>query len=106
MENRHGSVCYSVRVAFSRISTMTQLALTQANMAERSMAISHQTRWHEYGRPATPVKAGLRPSPSATNGLDRVCCPALASHQAFHGEPRLMQEPTTLQPSQKPLTQN
>src|SRR4051794_12730682 len=100
MESRHGPVCYSVRFAFSRISTMTQLALTQANM------FSHQTRGHEYGRPATPVKAGLRPSPSATNGLDRACCPALVSHQAFDGELRLMQEPTTLQPSQKPLTQN
>ena len=47
----------------------------------------------EYGRPASPVKAGLRPPPSAANGLDRACCPALVGHQAFDGGIRLMQGP-------------
>src|SRR5215470_20214658 len=99
MDGRDGAVCHRVRRAFSRISAMTRAA-------HAKMAINRQTRWHEYGRPASPVKAGLRPPPSAADGLDRACCPALVGHQAFDGGLRLMQEHTTFQPSRKPLTQN
>ena len=60
MDPRHGPVCHSVRFAFSRDRAMSQA----------TMSISRQTRWHEYGRPASPVKAGLRPPPSAAGGLD------------------------------------
>src|SRR6516162_1091416 len=52
------------------------------------------------------TKAGLRPPPSAANGLDRACCPAFVGHQAFDGGLRLMQEHITFRPSRKPLTQN
>jgi hypothetical protein len=38
---------------------------------------------------AVPVKAGLRPPPSAAGGLDRACHPAFVSHQAFDGKERL-----------------
>src|SRR5215470_15577400 len=98
MDGRDGAVCHRVRRAFSRISAMTRAA-------HAKMAINRQTRWHEYGRPASPVKAGLRPPPSAADGLDRACCSALVSHQAFDGEDRLMQDPTTVPSSQKLLTQ-
>src|ERR1700730_18496006 len=98
LDRRHEPVCHPVRFAFSRISTMSLL--------RRALAINRQTRWHEYGRPASPVKAGLRPPPSAANGLDRACCPALIGPHAFDGGLRLMQEHTTFQPSRKPLTQN
>ena len=43
----------------------------------------------EYGWVASPVKAGLRPPPSAAEGLDRACHPATVRHQAFDGEARL-----------------
>ena len=82
---------------------MIRAAQSGMKTTERTVAINRQTRWHEYGRPASPVKAGLRPPPSAANGLDRACCPALIGHQAFDGGLRLMQEHTTFQPSRKPL---
>jgi len=65
--------------------------MTRAGRPTQSMSTSRQTRRHEYGRPASPVKAGLRPPPSAANGLDRACCPALVGHQAFNGVFRLTQ---------------
>ena len=43
----------------------------------------------EYGWVASPVKAGLRPPPSAAEGLDRAFHPATVCHQAFDGEARL-----------------
>jgi len=89
VDGRHGPVCHSVRSAFSGISAMTRAAQSGMKITERAVAINRQTRWHEYGRPASPVKAGLRPPPSAANGLDRACCPALVGHQAFDGGLRL-----------------
>jgi transposase len=50
------------------------------------------------GGPAAPAFGGY--------GLDRACCPAIVSHHGTDGDVRLMQETTTLQPSQRPLTQN
>jgi hypothetical protein len=38
---------------------------------------------------ASPVKAGLRPPPSAAGGLDRACHPAIVCHQEFDGKERL-----------------
>jgi len=35
------------------------------------------------------TKAGLRPPPSAADGLDRTCHPAIVCHQEFDGEERL-----------------
>jgi hypothetical protein len=67
--------------------------------------ITRQTRWYEYGRAAGPVKAGLRPPPSAADGLDRASCPAFVGHQAFDGGVRLMPKSTAVQPSQRLLTQ-
>jgi hypothetical protein len=75
MDRCHGSVCYPVRRAFPGIGAMIRVA----------KQISRQTRWHEYGRAAGPVKAGLRPPPSAPDGLDRASCPDLIGHQAFDG---------------------
>jgi hypothetical protein len=43
----------------------------------------------EYGWVASPVKAGLRPPPTAADGLDRACHPAIVCHQAFDGKERL-----------------
>jgi Protein of unknown function (DUF1214) len=45
-----------------------------------------------------PVKAGLRPPPSATVGLDRASRPAVVRHQGFDGDARLKltQEPCQL----------
>jgi hypothetical protein len=85
---------------------MIRAAQSGMKITKRAVAINRQSRWTEYGRPASPVKAGLRPPPSAANGLDRACCPALVGHQAFDGGLRLMKEHTTFQPSRKPLTQN
>jgi hypothetical protein len=105
VDGRHGAVCDSVRRAFSGIGAMIRAAQSSMKTTERAVAINRQTRWHEYGGPASPVKAGLRP-PSAASGLDRACCPAIVGHRAFDGGLRLMQEHTTFQPSRKPLTQN
>ena len=92
MDRRHGPVCHPVRRAFSRNGAMIRAAQSGMKTTEPMVALSRQTRWPEYGRPASPVKAGLRPPPSAANGLDRACCPALVGHQAFDGGVRLMQE--------------
>jgi hypothetical protein len=46
MDRRHGCV----RLAFPGIGAVIRVA----------KQISRQTRWHEYGRAAGPVKAGLR----------------------------------------------
>ena len=43
----------------------------------------------EYGWVAGPVKAGLRPPPSAADGLDRTCHPTIVCHQEFDGKERL-----------------
>ena len=43
----------------------------------------------EYGWVASPVKAGLRPPPPATDGLDTACHPAIVCHQAFDCKERL-----------------
>src|SRR5207344_1215714 len=43
----------------------------------------------EYGSVASPVKAGLRPPPSAADGLDRACHPAIVYHQEVDGKERL-----------------
>ena len=96
--------CDSVRRAFSGIGAMIRAAQIHAKPMSREH-INRQTRWPECGRPASPVKAGLRPPPSAAKGLDRTRCPAFVGHQAFDGGVRLMREPTTLPPSRKPLTQ-
>jgi hypothetical protein len=85
---------------------MIRAAQSDMKISERAAAINRQSRWTEYGRPASPVKAALRPPPSAAKGLDRACCPAFVGHQAFDGGLRLMQEQTTLPSSRKPLTQN
>jgi hypothetical protein len=45
---------------------------------------SGQTRWREYGRAAASVKAGLRPPPSAADGLDRTNCPARSLRRCLH----------------------
>jgi hypothetical protein len=74
-------------------------------MIRLAKQISRRTRWHEYGRAVGPVKAGLRPPPSAANGLDRASCPAFVGHQAFDGGVRLMPKSTAVQPSQRLLTQ-
>jgi hypothetical protein len=58
--------------------------------------ISLQPRWPEYGRPISPVKAGLRPPPSAAYGLDMAYWSAFVGHQAFDGEDCLMSGKTTL----------
>src|SRR6266436_4819727 len=50
------------------------------------------------GGPAAPAFGGY--------GLDRACCPAIVSHHGTDGDVRLMQDTTTLQPSQRSLTQN
>jgi hypothetical protein len=39
--------------------------MTRAVQTHATMAINRQTWWHQYGRPASPVKAGLRPPPAA-----------------------------------------
>src|SRR6516164_8989074 len=43
----------------------------------------------EYGWVAGPVKAGLRPPPSAADGLDRTWHPTIVCHQEFDGKERL-----------------
>ena len=45
---------------FPGVSAMPRTTRTHAKMDAQSMSISRQTRWHQYGRPAIPVKAGLR----------------------------------------------
>ena len=57
------------------------------------LATYREARWPQYGRPASPVKAGLRPPPLAAGGLDRTCWPPFVGHQAFDGEVRLMRPP-------------
>src|ERR1700750_1580350 len=86
MDGRNGPVCYPVRSTFSRISTVNP-----------ATTISRQTRRSEYGRPASPVKACLRPPPSAADRLDRTCCPAFVGHQGFDAKVRLMPDQTNLQ---------
>jgi hypothetical protein len=50
----------------------------------------------EFGRTASPIKAGLRPPPSVANGLDRACRPAVVCHQEFDGAVWLMPTRTLL----------
>src|ERR1700752_2415885 len=96
MDPRLGHVRDPVGRAFPRISMMTRAAAP--------IGISRQIRWPESGRPAPPVKAGLRPPPSAADGLDRACCSAFVSHQAFDGGLRLIRtQPHST--SRTPLTQ-
>jgi hypothetical protein len=59
-------------------------------LSSASIAISRQTRWPECGRAGSPVKAGLRPPPSAAKGLDRAACSAVVRHREFDGGFRLM----------------
>jgi hypothetical protein len=85
---------------------MSPTAQSKAKVTEAAIAVSRQTLWPESGRPASPVKAGLRPPPLAAKGLDRARRPALVSHQEFDGGLRLRPAPTQVPPSRKPLTQN
>ena len=50
------------------------------------MSISRQIRWPEYGRPASSVKAGLRPPPSAATALTELAArPLLATRDRRRG---------------------
>ena len=54
------------------------------------VSISRQTRWPEYGRPASPVKARLRrPLPRLT-ALTGLAVRPFVGHQGFDGKLRLM----------------
>jgi hypothetical protein len=45
--------------------------------------IRAENRREGGGNQPSNSEAGLRPPPSAADGLDRACCPALVGHQAF-----------------------
>src|ERR1043166_5221762 len=65
---RHGPVRHSVRLAFSGIGAMTKVS------------ISLLIRRPEFGRSASSVKAGLRPSPAAAAALTELAArPLLAT---------------------------
>ncbi len=69
---------HSVRRAFSGIGAMIRPAQTCETIG-RPMSREHINCQTRCSRPASPVKVGLRPPPSAAKGLDRARCPALVA---------------------------
>ena len=67
------------------------------NQAPREWRFEPSTSAAECGWLAGPVKAGLRPPPSAAYGLDRACHPAFVCHQAVDGQERLISTQVTCQ---------
>src|SRR5215471_14851731 len=58
------------------------IACTAARFRDTRLSLCCQpsTSVAEYGWVASPVKAGLRPPPSAADGLDRTCYPTIVCH--------------------------
>ena len=71
-QSRQNSLCTAARFRDTRLS-----------LFQPSTSVA------EYGWMASPVKAGLRPPPSAADGLDSARHPTIVCHQEFDGEERL-----------------
>jgi hypothetical protein len=79
------------KIATSAELCESELWCTAARFWDTRLSLCCQpsTSVAEYGRVASPVKASLRPPPSAADGLDRACHPAIVCHQEFDGKARL-----------------
>src|SRR4029077_7035760 len=85
---------------------MTEAAQNEVKITEPSVSIGRLIR----AAPVWPTSKLCKGGPSAPAfggcGLDRACRPATVSHHGIDDDVRLMQETTTIQPSQNSLTQN
>ena len=81
--------------------------MTGELIVDLAAAATRHPRWHEYGRPTTPIKAG--PWPPASGGLKALtgaCCSAFVSHQErFDGEVRAAQAASQFTFAEPNLTQ-
>src|SRR5262249_6474969 len=78
MDHCHGPVCHPVW----RTLPCDKVMMRQPSIRQ---PVDHRTCSQQCSRPASPLKAGLRPPPPAAKGLDRACCPARIGCRAFDG---------------------
>jgi hypothetical protein len=81
--------------------------MTGELIVDLATAATRHPRWHEYGRPTTPVKAGHWPPASGgLKALTGACCSAFVSHQErFDGEVRAAQAASQFTFAEPNLTQ-